>query len=232
MFAWGAYTVYLYATGRINLLLQPVFGRLALAGGLVLLAVFVLGLILRRPHLHEETCPPSDGRAEAPTPAKSSPGHYIRSLAFIIPLVVGLSLPERGLNALAALQRGAADPAMLAELAAQRELQEAREEQGYAWTTVLGVVQRLESPAPQKVGALGFVARPPKMPPDQFLLVRFLITCCAADATPVAVPVRWPDAATLKDNQWIKVFGQTDPEAKVLAADKVEPISQPTNPYM
>ncbi|MGB2938079.1 MAG: hypothetical protein WBD05_07790 [Phycisphaerae bacterium] len=51
-------------------------------------------------------------------------------------------------------------------------------------------------------------------------------------ASPVAVPVKWPEAHTLENNQWVKVFGRTDPEAGILAADKVEPIREPDNPYM
>jgi len=153
-------------------------------------------------------------------------------LAFLAPLVIGFSLPERGLNALAALQRGAGDPAMLAELAAQQQLAEVREEQGYGWTTVLGVAQRLRMPKAQKVGAIGFVVRNEKAPADQFLLVRFQIVCCAADASPLAVPVQWAEAHTLENNQWVKVFGRTDPKVKALVADKVEPTREPANPYM
>ena len=231
MLGWGLFVVYLAAKGRMGLFLRPLYGHLALGAAAVLLACFACGWFVRRrslkreaegEHIHEgHAC------GEAP-----SAWRYVWSLAFLIPIVIGLALPERGLNALAALQRGAGDPAMAAELAAQQQLAEAREEQGYGWTTVLGVAQRLNAPEAQKVGALGFVVRNEKAPADQFLLVRFLISCCAADASPMAVPVKWPEAHTLENNQWVKVFGRTDLKAKALIADKVEPAREPANPYM
>jgi len=226
MLGWGVFVVYLYLEGRMVYFLRPAYGYLAVAGGVLLLAIFAYGWFLRWRSLRHEAA------SERAPPRPPSVWHYVRSLAFLAPLVVGFSLPERGLNALAALQRGAGDPAMLAKLAAQQQLAEAREERGYGWTTVLGVAQRLKSPKAQKVGALGFVVRDKETAADRFLLVRFLITCCAADASPLAVPVRWLEAHTLENNQWVKVFGRTDPEAGILAADKVEPTREPDNPYM
>jgi len=231
MLGWGLFVVYLYAKGRMGFFLRPLYGHLALGAAAVLIACFACGWFVRRRRLKGEAegerVPEGPACGEAP-----SAWRYVWSLAFLVPIVIGLALPERGLNALAALQRGAGDPAMAAELAAQQQLAEAREEQGYGWTTVLGVAQRLTMPEAQKVGAMGFVVRDEKMPADRFLLVRFQIVCCAADASPVAVPVKWPEAHTLENNQWVKVFGQTDPEAKVLVADKVEPAREPANPYM
>jgi uncharacterized repeat protein (TIGR03943 family) len=240
MLGWGLFVVYLYAKGRMGLFLRPLYGHLAMGAAAALLLCFVCGWFVRRSpkatRLGERSLkreaegePVHEGHACGEAP---SAWLYVWSLAFLIPIVIGLALPERGLNALAALQRGAGDPAMAAELAAQQQLAEAREEQGYGWTTVLGVAQRLNAPEAQKVGALGFVVRNEKAPADQFLLVRFLISCCAADASPVAVPVKWPEAHTLENNQWVKVFGRTDLKAKALIADKVEPAREPANPYM
>ena len=231
MLGWGLFVAYLYARGRMTLFLRPLYGHLALGAAAVLLLCFACAWFVRRRSLKREA--ESERVHEGHACGKASNAwRYVRSLAFLVPIVIGLALPERGLNALAALQRGAGDPAMAAELAAQQQLAEAHEEQGYGWTTVLGVAQRLEMLAPQKVGAVGFVVRNKEAPAGQFLLVRFLISCCAADASPVAVPVKWPEAQTLENNQWVKVFGRTDPKAKALIADKVEPAREPANPYM
>ena len=233
MLGWGAFVAYLYAKGRMTLFLRPLYGHLAVGAAAVLLLCFVCGWFVQRRSLKREAEAEIHAHHDAHE-CGAGPGTWraVRSLAFLVPIVVGLALPERGLNALAALQRGAGDPAMIAELAAQQQLAEARDEQGYGWTTVLGVAQRLGLPEPQKVGALGFVIRDETMPPDRFHLVRFQIVCCAADASPMAVPVRWRDAATLGNNQWVKVFGETDPQSHVLVADKVEPTREPANPYL
>jgi uncharacterized repeat protein (TIGR03943 family) len=244
MLGWAAFVLYLYAAGLMPLFLWKVYGHAAAAGAAVLLGCFVCGWALRRQDLRAEA-----RRAAAPTreaapptrhaapPAPARPRRrpiwlYVRSLAFLVPIVIGLALPVRGLNDLAALQRGADDPAMVAELAAQRELQDARLEQGYAWTTVLGLAQRVRMAAPQKVGGMGFVLRTDRTPPGHFLLVRFMVTCCAADASPVAVPVRWAGADALKSNQWVKVYGVTDPKEGAIAADRVVETREPKDPYL
>ncbi len=250
MAGWGVFVLFVRLTGRMPLFLWSVYGYLAAAGGVLLLALFAVGWVLRQHSLRAEY---AARRAavlrgeEAPAWSPDADNHdhdhacgagggrawlIVRSLAFIVPILVGFSLPVRGLNDLAAVQRGAEDWAMVAELASQRALAEAEERRGYAWTNVLGLAQRLRSPRPMKVGALGFVLRTENTPPGQFLLVRFTITCCAADASPVAVPVRWEGAEKLETNRWVKVFGRTDPEAKVVIAEEVEEADEPPEPYM
>jgi len=255
MLAWGSYTVYLYATGRIFYLLQRVYGHLALAGACVLLAAFAYGWVVRFGRLraeHKRQAEARDaGRLDALMPvcvcgvSEAGWGRYVRSLAFIVPLVVGLSLPARGVNSLAAVQWGAGDLAMMAELAAQRETERTETRGEYGWTTVMGVAQRLSAGRTQKVGAMGFVARKEGQPRGHFYLVRFLMTCCAACAQPVAVPARLDDEALraheldpetvraqLEKDQWVEAFGRLDPEAKVLRVEDLTFVREPKDPYM
>ncbi|MFO8012139.1 MAG: hypothetical protein R6X20_02420 [Phycisphaerae bacterium] len=255
MLAWGTYTVYLYATGRIFYLLQRVYGHLALAGACVLLAAFAYGWVVRFRRLRAERKRMEEARLEGRLDAlkpvcvcgasEHGWGRYVRSLAFIVPLVVGFSLPARGVNSLAAVQWGAGDLAMMAELAAQRETERAEQRGEYGWTDLMGVAQRLSAGRAQKVGALGFVARKKGRPPDRFLLVRFVMTCCAACAQPVAVPARLDDEAlrahkldpdavrsSLEDDQWVEAYGRLDPEAKVWWIEDVRRRREPEDPYM
>jgi len=103
---------------------------------------------------------------------------------------------------------------------------------GYASTTVVGAAARLRQMQEANVAFVGQVAHVSQLPPDRFVLVRYRMTCCAADATPVTVPVRWAGATSLKDGAWVKVFGKTDPAAKAVVADKVEATGEPSNPYL
>jgi len=255
MLAWGAYTVYLYATGRIFYLLQRVYGHLALAGACVLLAAFAYGWVVRFRRLRAARQRMEEarraGRLDALGPlcvcgaSAHGWGRYVRSLAFIVPLVVGFSLPPRGVNSLAAVQWGAGDLAMMAELAAQRETERAEQRGEYGWTDIMGVAQRLSAGRAKKVGAMGFIARKKGQPRDRFFLVRFLMTCCAACAQPVAVPARLDDEALrahsldpdavrgfLENDQWVEAFGRLDPDAKVWRIEDIRPIRDPENPYM
>jgi uncharacterized repeat protein (TIGR03943 family) len=235
---WGLFTVYLFATGRMFYLLRPIYGYLALAAGVVLLAAFLYGWILRllakdAEDAGEPACTEGYDACQRRTDSRTHGlGLYIRSLVFIMPLAVGFTLPERGLTSLAAIQWGAGDIAQAAQLAAEQEQQKAEWERGYESVSVIGVALRLRETQAQKVAAMGLVVHRMELPADQFLLVRFRMICCAADAQPVAVPVRWAQAASLKENAWVKVFGQTDHGVRALIADEVEPTKEPGNPYL
>ncbi|GAB2475076.1 TIGR03943 family putative permease subunit [Jatrophihabitans fulvus] len=84
------------------------------------------------------------------------------------------------------------------------------------------------------VSITGFVARREK---GGFLLARLVITCCAADATPVAVRITAPDAGGLPVNTWVRVTGRyappaaDDPDVPGLAAVRVERVPTPSEPY-
>ena len=255
MLAWGAYTVYLYATGRIFYLLQRIYGHLALAGACLLLAAFAYGWMVRFRRLRaarkRQEAARRAGDLQALRPlcvcgvSERGWGRYVRSLAFVVPLVVGFSLPARGVNSLAAVQWGAGDFAMMAELAAQREIERAEQRGEYGWTDLMGVAQRLSGGQARKVGAMGFVARKKGQPRDRFFVVRFTMTCCAACAQPVAVPARLDDEALrahdldpaavramLEEDQWVEAYGRLDPEAAVWRIEDVRTIREPEDPYM
>jgi uncharacterized repeat protein (TIGR03943 family) len=68
---------------------------------------------------------------------------------------------------------------------------------------------------------------------NEFKLVRMFMVCCAADARPLAVPVRTLSAITASDMGWVKVVGKTEFQARgertqvTLVAEKVEPADPP-----
>jgi uncharacterized repeat protein (TIGR03943 family) len=235
---WGLLTVYLYASGKIFYLLVPAYAAIALVGGLLLLAAFFYGQILRSRARRaeadaEQAC--DDGCEEChkhEAVVTRGAGLYFRSLIFILPLGIGFSLTDGQLKGLATVLCGQGDIAAATEQAVVREREKSEMERGYASVSVIGVAQRFRETQAQKVASVGMVFHRKELPADQFLLVRFRMTCCAADATPVAVPVRWADAAGLNENDWVHVFGTTDPQAKVLAADRVEPTKEPVKPYL
>ena len=84
----------------------------------------------------------------------------------------------------------------------------------------------------------GFVT--PQAGGGGFLLTRFIVTCCAADARPLRVAVRglappWPAADT-----WLEVTGTWHPQTRtaedqrpvILDASEFRPIPAPASPYL
>jgi uncharacterized repeat protein (TIGR03943 family) len=98
---------------------------------------------------------------------------------------------------------------------------------------------RSQSLAGVRVRLVGFVA--PGEGDGGYRLTRFVISCCAADASALQLVVRGDHGQWHRD-QWLEVEGQwlrrpvaaandPDPALPVLIADVARPIPQPREPY-
>lgn len=84
----------------------------------------------------------------------------------------------------------------------------------------------------------GFVYKFPGHKPNEFALVRYVITCCTADALPYGVLVENKDAEQYQMGQWVEVPGVLEkgdydgsPIAEIRATS-VKKILQPQEPYV
>ena len=88
------------------------------------------------------------------------------------------------------------------------------------------------------VDVIGLVYHDPRLPGDQFMVSRFVITCCAADAFAIGMTVNWPENAELEDNTWVRVEGSLDTiqidgdSAPLIQASQVVLIPVPEQPYL
>jgi uncharacterized repeat protein (TIGR03943 family) len=84
----------------------------------------------------------------------------------------------------------------------------------------------------------GFVYRDERFPAGTFMVSRFLLSCCVADAVPIGLAVRWPDADFLDDDAWVWVTGEfsveifLDERVPMLVATEVVAAEQPAQPYL
>ncbi len=71
---------------------------------------------------------------------------------------------------------------------------------------------------------------------EKFTLIRFLITCCAADATPLGIEVEYKaeTGKELKNEEWVKVKGKAKiEEGKIkIYAEEIEKTNPPKDPYL
>ncbi|HVF54460.1 MAG TPA: TIGR03943 family protein [Actinomycetota bacterium] len=95
-------------------------------------------------------------------------------------------------------------------------------------------MRALVARAGTEVSFTGFVARDKSMPADEFMLSRFVVSCCVADA--LAVQVRIVDAppGELEIDQWVRVTGALYPLGRevVVQATNIEPVPRPKHPYL
>lgn len=90
----------------------------------------------------------------------------------------------------------------------------------------------------QEAHVIGFVYRDERFAEDTFMVGRFIVSCCVADAAPVGLIVRTQQAGDLESNQWIDVSGHFEAgefdgfETPVLVADEIVLTEPPPQPYL
>lgn len=92
--------------------------------------------------------------------------------------------------------------------------------------------------AGQPVKAIGFVYRDDNYGPDTFMLIRFTVSCCVADASVVGLLVRSPESAGLTDDTWVEVTGTfvsselDNWKMPIVAAQQLTRVDVPSQPYL
>lgn len=99
---------------------------------------------------------------------------------------------------------------------------------------------------------IGFVYHPYGMPKNQFILTRFFIFCCIADAIPIGTPVEISNAEQFNSDTWVQLSGkiktenlpilnQLEPTSSwvpigknqpVIIANSIKAIPVPKQPYL
>ncbi|WP_307559900.1 TIGR03943 family protein [Paenibacillus sp. V4I7] len=89
----------------------------------------------------------------------------------------------------------------------------------------------------KKVDISGFVYRENDMKEDQFVVSRFAVQCCSADAAPYGLMVESAAGKELKKDTWVKITGILEKtnyngnEIMKIHASKIEKIPAPNSPY-
>ena len=152
----------------------------------------------------------------------------------VLPVVVVLALPPASLTSFAASRRSSFSSAGFttsAEDLAEGEL---------SFTDVAGAsrskeaMEALVGRAGTDVSFTGFVTRDPGMPADEFVLTRFLISCCVADALSVEARVVGAPPGAFENDEWVRVSGRFYPLGGevIVDATEVTAVPRPKKPYL
>lgn len=214
--AWAGLFWFLMGSGRWTLYLSSrIFW--VVPTGAVLLTIAALGRL-------------ATARAEHPEPISR---RDVWGLALILlPVVAVLALPPAALGSYAASRRSvsagfagvAGDPSTgditLVDVA------------GAMWSET--AARALAERGGSRVSMVGFVVRHEEMPADEFLLTRFLVSCCVADALSVQVRVVGAPPGRFREDEWVRVRGTIYPlpNEVVVDASSVERVPRPREPYL
>ncbi|HJR44506.1 MAG TPA: TIGR03943 family protein [Actinomycetota bacterium] len=152
----------------------------------------------------------------------------------VLPVVLVLALPPASLSSFAAGRRSSFSSAGFttsAEDLAEGEL---------SFADVAGALRSQDSMealvqrAGTEVTFTGFVTRDSGMPADEFVLTRFLISCCVADALSVEARVVGAPPGAFEKDEWVRVSGKFYPLGGevILDAREVVKVPRPDKPYL
>jgi putative membrane protein len=172
--------------------------------------------------------------ARGPRPEPLGRGDAWRLGAIVAPVVATLVVPTASLGSYAASRRSSFVSSGYTSTAADIESGE------LTLIDVAGAVRSREAMgalvqrAGSEVSFVGFVTRDPGMPADEFLLSRFLVSCCVADALSIQVRVVGAPPGAFAEDDWVRVTGAMYPLGREVIVDvsDVEPVPRPKRPYL
>lgn len=161
-------------------------------------------------------------------------------LIALIPLVLGILIPAKPLNSDAISGKGISSvaPSTAGGSSAVRFDQAADDRNILDWIQIFNSPEGTGAYLGQSANVIGFVYHDPRLKDGQFLVSRFAIVCCAADAFAIGMVVDWPKSASLPADQWIKVKGPVqstqlgDQKMPLIQATSVENVQVPDQPYL
>ena len=222
-------------SGKILLYINQRFVLLVLIAG-ILLIISAQFIFQER---KKNGAPEEDGQ-ESNSPSVS-PGSRINLMWMVIPLLLGVLIPPRALGTSALPNRGItlSSPFTIQNTINAQALDRPAEQRSVLdWIRAFHTQSNPQSLNAEPVDVIGFVYHDPRLNQDQFLIGRYAIACCIADATAIGITVNWPQSDVLVNNHWVRVqgsiaTGELDGQAvPVINADQVIPIQEPDQPYL
>jgi putative membrane protein len=157
-----------------------------------------------------------------------------------IPLLIGVLIPAQPLTSSAMTGKGLSSaPPIASNSSAAVSFDQAPDDRNILdWIRLFGSPDMAGSYLGQTANVTGFVYHDPRLKDGQFLVSRFAIVCCTADAFAIGMVVDWPKSASLPDDQWVKVKGTVestqlaDQTLPLIRANSIEPVQVPDQPYL
>jgi uncharacterized repeat protein (TIGR03943 family) len=229
--AWGILMLKYWLTDQLNLLIHPSYIPLVVTTSICLLLVaFFKGkqLLKRR----RDEIPSVQHLAVFPPGWASSLLIVAALLGFLITpkVFASQSTSNRSISELLGPTRSQPKSFHSSVSPEDRTLVE--------WVRTLNVYPEPDKYKGQKAKVKGFVVHSPDMGKEYLLLSQFVITCCAADAYPIGLPVKLTESRDkYPPDSWLEIEGKMTTEDfagkrhLTLIANTIKSIPQPKNPY-
>jgi uncharacterized repeat protein (TIGR03943 family) len=236
--AWGVLLLEYWINQKLGLLIHPAYDPLSVMAGVMLLTIAAY----RTWTLIQQN------RSGQPLPTALPTMQHLSllpngvgSFLLLIVALLAIVITPQPFNSQTAIQRGVGDIITNTQVKPQafRGNHKSEDRSLIDWMRTLQVSPEPDNYAGQKAKIKGFVVYPDNFPKEYFRLTRFIVTCCAADAYPVSLPVKLTngDRTQYKPDSWFEVEGQIVVETIgnqrqiVVQASQIKAIPQPIRPY-
>lgn len=225
LFGLAAYFAYIISTGNVTNYVNERFSWLSVVAMLLFAGLGIASIISIRQH---NTSPAGPGMVSEPS--------WPVLLIVAGPLLLGTLIPSQPLGAEAINGNLSTSGATIG--GANTFVRDPLDRNILDWLRVFN-----DEPSPAALNGTpadvtGFVYREPGLQEDQFMVARFAVSCCVADASAFALPVIWADAPDLPEGQWVRVQGAfeagmfREDNVPILIPATVELVEQPEHPYL
>lgn len=235
---WGVLMVKYWVSGQLSLLIHPKFFPLVVSTGFALLILAALRIL--------QLVTQTRSRASRNAPVLPVAQHLSlfppgwSSSLLLATAILGLLVQPKVFNSQFAFDRGITESALMTRSQPQafRSTSKPEERNLIEWVRTLNVYPEPDAYTGQPVKVQGFVVHPPELPAQYLLISRFVITCCAADAYPIGLPVKLSgNRNAYPPDTWLEVEGRMitetldDKRQLTIAASSLKKIPEPPNPY-
>jgi len=232
--SWTGFLIYLLVSHRYVAYLRPEFGLLLALAHFIAMG-FMLAAIMR------------------PVTAEMDMSAVLRALVLLVPILYSTAMPDTLLGNQAFKKRfmgigngaiGQQAPSMTASpgVASLPGDIDGAQAQPPQELTILDIYLDLNSYKGQRVTVTGMILRDERFKPHfggrDTAVYRFLITCCAADALPLAMVLDSDAADVFAKDQWVQVDGILDLQqingrpVPIVAEPLIKPVEAPAEPYL
>src|SRR5438132_11596187 len=227
LLAFAALIAKLLVTGEVGKYMAPTLNPLTAATGVVLAGMGAVELLRRTDH--------RDGHAPEPAPDQTT-DEALTYLLVIVPLALGLLVTPRTLGA-SALGGDHIVPLLLTFPAGpaptSSSVSPPPDSRIEDVAQLVASLRRGDPTRGRRVYARGMVMRSDSLAAQEFALLRYSITHCAADARPVGLLVIASGDPGLPSGQWVEVEGVASsqegegPTLVTITAEGVVPMKRP-----
>lgn len=224
MLGMGLYLTALILTNRLSNYINLQFSWLTLMSAVLLIGMGVWSLWqMRRPTAY--------GSAHLPIQLSSL-------FVLAIPLLLGVLVPSQPLGASAITGGVSLNP--VGGSTVQSYVKPPLERNILEWLREFSNTSNPAAFDGLDVDVVGFIYREPNMEANQFMVARFTMSCCVADAFAIGLPIEVADEsiAELADGTWIRVRGTlkagtfNGSAVPIITPTAIEPIDTPDQPYL